>query len=80
MAKADVLAIVADQFDDIRHRLDLQLTRTAQVQEQLDRQHKEIAAQHKEIVASHKEMVALREQLTEVQAILKAVLKVPITP
>ena len=73
MAKADVLAIVADQFDDIRHRLDLQLTRTAQVQDQLDRQHKEIAAQHKE-------MVALREQLTEVQALLKTLLKVPIAP
>ena len=80
MAKADVLAIVADQFDDIRHRLDLQLTRTAQVQDQLDRQHKELAAQHNEMIASHKEMVALREQLTEVQALLKTLLKVPIAP
>ena len=66
MAKADVLAIVADQFDDIRHRLDLQLTRTAQVQDQLDRQ--------------HKEMIALREQFTELQGLLKDLLKTPITP
>ena len=73
MAKADVLAIVADQFDDIRHRLDLQLTRTAQVQEQLDRQ-------HKEMIAQHREMVALREQFTELQGLLKALMKTPITP
>jgi DNA repair exonuclease SbcCD ATPase subunit len=73
MAKADVLAIVADQFDDIRHRLDVQLTRTGQVQEQLDRQ-------RKEMVAQHKEMVALRKQFTELQRLLKAVLKVPIVP
>ena len=66
MSRTDVLAIVADQFDDIRHRLDVQLTRTGQLQEQLDHQ--------------HKETVALQEQLSQVQALLKDLMKVPITP
>lgn len=66
MSKADVLAIVADQFDDIRRRLDVQLTRTGQLQEQLDRQ--------------HQETIALREQFTEVQELLKDLMKIPITP
>jgi hypothetical protein len=73
MSKADILAIVADQFDDIRRRLDVQLTRTGQMQEQLDHQ-------HKEIIAQHKETIALRDQLTHVQALLKDLMKVPITP
>ena len=66
MSKADVLAVVADQFDDIRRRLDVQLTRTGQLQEQLDRQ--------------HQETIALREQFTEVQELLKDLMKIPITP
>ena len=36
MKRSDVLAIVEDQFREIRKQLDLHLQRTAQVQAQLD--------------------------------------------
>lgn len=36
MSRADVLAIVEDQFAVIRHELAVQLKRTAQIQVQLD--------------------------------------------
>jgi hypothetical protein len=39
MRKVDVLAMVADQFMDVRHQLELQLARMAQIQAQLDRIH-----------------------------------------
>ena len=66
MSKADVLAIVADQFDDVRRRLDVQLTRTGQLQEQLDRQ--------------HKDTLALRQQFLEMQALLRSLMNVSIEP
>ena len=43
MAPADVLAVVEDQFYDLRSRLDVQLKRTAEIQVQLDGQTREIA-------------------------------------
>lgn len=43
MAPADILAVVEDQFAEVRKRLDVQLTRTAELQRQLDAQHKELA-------------------------------------
>lgn len=43
MAPADILAVVEDQFYDVRKRLDAQLTRTAEIQQQLEGQRKEIA-------------------------------------
>jgi len=49
MAPADILAVVEDQFYDVRKRLDVQLTRTAEVQAQLDAQLKELAAQRAEL-------------------------------
>ena len=36
MKRSDVLAIVEDQFREVRQQLDLHLQRTAQVQAQLD--------------------------------------------
>ena len=36
MLRSEVLAIVGDQFRDVRKKLDLQLKRTAQIQAQLD--------------------------------------------
>lgn len=36
MKRSEVLAIVEDQFREIRNKLDLQLQRTAQIQAQLD--------------------------------------------
>ena len=43
MSRADILAVVEDQFYDINKRLDVQLTRTAEIQLQLDGQRKETA-------------------------------------
>ena len=39
MRPAEVLALVDDQFMEIRKQLDLQLKRTAQLQQQLDQIH-----------------------------------------
>ena len=57
MARADILAVVEDQFYDVRKRLDVQLERTGQLQAQID--------------AQHKEMVALRQQVDLVHDLLK---------
>jgi hypothetical protein len=38
--REDILALVEDQFADIRQQLDIQLTRFAQLQVQLDQIHK----------------------------------------
>lgn len=54
MARADILAVVEDQFYDLRKRLDLQLTRTAEVQRQLDAQRKEIAELRRAVEMTHK--------------------------
>ena len=43
MARADILAVVEDQFYDVRKRLDVQLKRTGTIQQQLDGQRKDIA-------------------------------------
>ena len=40
MQRADVLAMVEDQFYEIRKQLDLQLMRFAQLQTQLDQIHR----------------------------------------
>ncbi len=39
LQRADMLAMVDDQFSQIRRRLDTQLTRMAQIQQQLDQIH-----------------------------------------
>jgi hypothetical protein len=41
MAKADVIAVVEDQFYEVRKRLDIQLERTAALQSQIDAQRQE---------------------------------------
>ena len=43
MAPGDILAVVEDQFYDVRKRLDMQLKSTAAIQQQLDEQRREIA-------------------------------------
>ncbi len=53
MAPADILAVVEDQFFDVRRRLDIQLTRTAEIQEQLDAQQKEIIELHTAVKLAH---------------------------
>lgn len=53
MAPADILAVVEDQFYDVRSRLDTQLTRTAEIQQQLDGQRKEIAELRRTVDLAH---------------------------
>ncbi len=54
MAPADILAVVEDQFFDMRRRLDLQLTRTGELQQQLDTQRGEIAELRRSVDLAHK--------------------------
>ena len=61
MAPADILAVVEDQFYDVRKRLDAQLTRTAEIQQQLEGQRKEIAELRRTVNLAHgllKELLA----------------------
>ena len=59
MARADILAVVEDQFHDMRQRLDVQLVRTSELQAQID--------------AHRKETAALREQVELVHGLLKKI-------
>lgn len=54
MARADILAVVEDQFFEMRKRLDVQLTRTAELQQQLNAQRKEIAEVHRQVDLAHR--------------------------
>ena len=61
MARADILAVVEDQFFDVRKRLDVQLIRTAEIQQQLDAQQRELVELHNAVNLSHqllKELLA----------------------
>lgn len=60
MAPADILAVVEDQFYDLRKRLDLQLTRVAEIQQQLGGQRKEIEQLRRTVDLAHR---LLRELL-----------------
>ena len=53
MSRADILAVVEDQFYDVRKRLDVQLKGTAQVQQQLDEQRKDIAELRRTVDLAH---------------------------
>ena len=57
MQRADVLAVVEDQFYEIRQRLDVQLARIGELQAQ--------------IVEQHTETSRLREQVALVHGLLK---------
>lgn len=54
MSPANILAVVEDQFYDLRKRLDVQLTRTAEVQQQLDAQRREIAELRRAVTLAHR--------------------------
>ena len=61
MSPSDILAVVEDQFYDVRKRLDAQLTRTAEIQQQLEGQRKEIAELRRTVNLAHgllKELLA----------------------
>lgn len=53
MARADILAVVEDQFYELRKRLDVQLTRTGEFQQQLDAQRQEIAELRRAVETTH---------------------------
>ena len=57
MTRADILAVVEDQFYELRKRLDVQLTRTGELQAQID--------------AQKNETVGLRQQVELVHGLLK---------
>jgi len=63
MAPADILAVVEDQFYDVRKRLDAQLTRTAEIQQQLEGQRKEIAELRRTVNLAHR---LLKELLAKI--------------
>ena len=54
MAPAEILAVVEDQFYDVRKRLDVQLTRTAEIHQQVDGQRKEIAELRRTVNLAHR--------------------------
>ena len=49
-----ILAVVEDQFYDVRKRLDAQLTRTTEIQQQLEGQRKEIAELRRTVNLAHR--------------------------
>ena len=53
MARADILAVVEDQFYELRKLLDIQLTRTGELQAQIDVQHRETAALRQQVDLVH---------------------------
>lgn len=54
MARADVLAVVEDQFYDLRRQLDAQLTRTAELREHLDGVRRDIAELRRTVDLAHR--------------------------
>jgi hypothetical protein len=54
MAAADILAVVEDQFYDLRKKLDMQLTRTSEVLQQIDAQRNEIVELRRSVDLAHR--------------------------
>jgi hypothetical protein len=63
MTRADILAVVEDQFYDVRKRLDAQLTRSAEIQRELAGQRKEIAELRRTVNLAHR---LLKELLAKI--------------
>ena len=61
VSQADILAVVDDQFSEMRRQLDVQVTRTAQVQREID--------------ALRKDTAELRRQLADVHGLVKDLVK-----
>ena len=53
MTRRDILAVVEDQFRDVRSRLDVQLKRTTEIQQQLNEQRKEIGELRRTVGLAH---------------------------
>ena len=54
MAPADILAVVEDQFFDLRKKLEMQLTRTSELQQQIDAQRNQIVELHRTVEVAHR--------------------------
>jgi hypothetical protein len=63
MTPADILAVVEDQLYDVRKRLDAQLTRSAEIQQALAGQRKEIAELRRTVNLAHR---LLKELLAKI--------------
>ena len=63
VSKAQMLEAVAGQFAQVNQRLEVQLTRIAQLQQQMDQQHKDI--------------VETRADLTRIRGIIENIVKSP---
>ena len=64
MTRTDILAVVEDQFYDVRKRLDVQLKRTSEIQQQLDGQRKDMAELRHTVDLAHS---LLKELLAKVR-------------
>lgn len=53
VSKTDILAAVDEQFTEVHRRLETQLARMAQLQQQIDLQHKDISDTRRELEAIH---------------------------
>ena len=62
MARADILAVVEDQFYEIRKRLDVQLVRTGELQAQIDAHRAETALLREQVDLVHDLMKKLTAQ------------------
>ena len=71
MGKADVLAVVEDQFYEVRHHLDLQLVRIGELQAQLDAQGKETARILEQVDAQRSETARILEQVELIHRLLR---------
>ncbi len=63
VSKAEMLAAVAGEFAEVNQRLETQLTRIAQLQQQMDQQRKDI--------------VETRADVTRIRAIIENIVKAP---
>ena len=71
MSRADILAVVEDQFYVVRKRLDVQFTRTGEIQLQLDVERKEIQLQ---LEGQRRETADLRRTVEKAHRLLKRLL------
>jgi hypothetical protein len=63
MAPADILAVVEDQFFDLRKKLEMQLTRAGELQQQIDAQRKEMVELHRSNALTHRLLKRLVAQM-----------------
>jgi hypothetical protein len=70
VSRDEILAVVDEQFTEIRKRLDTQIVRAAQLQQELD-------AVRRETTELRRDTVELQRQLADVQALIRQSVDVP---